>query len=152
MPSSNQAESDLKVKLTWVVVFRTVAVSLLLIVSVVRLVSNSQGADLSGADSFSFALIGGVYLVTLIYGVLLRQGLGASRRGAIAQVAGDLVLSSSLVYLTGAADSPFVFTYSLSVVAAAILLFRWGAFLTATATSLAFTVMTLAVQFDWRSC
>ena len=76
-----------------------------------------------------------VYLVTLVYGLLLRQGRGASRQGAIAQVVGDVILASSLVYLTGAADSPFVFTYSLAVVAAAILLFRWGAMLTATATA-----------------
>ena len=147
MRSSNPAESDLKVKLTWVVVFRTVAISLLLIVSVVRLVSNPQGGDLSSADSLSFALIGAVYLLTIVYGVLLRQGRGVNRQGAIAQVVGDVVLASSLVYLTGAADSPFVFTYLLAVVAAAILLFRWGAVLTATATSLAFTLMSLAVQF-----
>jgi two-component system sensor histidine kinase PilS (NtrC family) len=147
VPSSNAIERELKVKLTWVVVFRTVAISLLLIVSVVRLLSSPQTTELSPVDSFSFALIGGVYLLTLIYGVLLRQGLGVSLQGARAQVVGDVILSSSLVYLTGAADSPFVFTYSLAVVAAAILLFRRGAFVTATATSIAFTVMSLAVHW-----
>jgi two-component system sensor histidine kinase PilS (NtrC family) len=145
--SSNPDQSDLKVKLTWVVVFRTVAISLLLVVSVLRLVSNPQPGELSPADSLSFALIAGVYLVTLVYGLLLRKGLGASRRAATAQVVGDIVLASSLVYLTGAAESPFVFTYSLAVVGAAILLFRRGAFLTAAASSGAFIVMSVAVQF-----
>ncbi len=145
--SKSAVESDLKVKLTWVVVFRTVAISLLLIVSVVRIWSGPQGSELSSADSLSFVLIGGVYLVTLLYGVLLRQGLGATRRGAWAQVLGDIILATSLVYLTGAADSPFVFTYSLAVVAAAILLFRRGAFVTAGATALVFTGVSLAVQY-----
>ena len=135
MQSSNPDQNDLKVKLTWVVVFRTVAISLLLVVSVLRLVSDPQPGDLSPADSLPFALIAGVYLVTLVYGVLLRQGLGASRRAATAQVVGDIILASSLVYLTGAADSPFIFTYSLAVVGAAILLLRRGAFLTAAASS-----------------
>lgn len=147
MQSSNPDQAELKVKLTWVVVFRTVAISLLLVVSVLRLVSEPQPGELSSVDSLSFALIAGVYLVTLVYGLLLRKGLGASRRAATAQVVGDIILASSLVYLTGAADSPFVFTYSLAVVGAAILLFRKGAFLTATATSGAFTVLSLAVQF-----
>ena len=146
MQSSNPSESDLKVKLTWVVVFRAVAISLLLVVSAVRLLSNQRAEELSIADSLSFALIGGVYAVTLIYGVLLRQGRGASKQGAFAQVLGDVILASALVYLTGAADSPFVFTYSLAVVGAAILLLRRGAFLTATATSIVFTLMSLAVQ------
>ena len=147
VPSSNPDQADLKVKLTWVVVFRTIAISLLLIVSVLRLVSDPQPGELSRADSLSFALIAVVYLVTLVYGVLLRKGLGASRRAATAQVVGDLILASSLVYLTGAADSPFVFTYSLAVVGAAILLFRKGAFLTAAAGSGAFALLSLAVQF-----
>ncbi len=144
MLSSNPDQQDLKVKLTWVVVFRTVAISLLLIVSVLRLVS--EPGEFSTADSLSFALIAGVYLVTLVYGLLLRKGLGVSRRAAAAQVVGDIILASSLVYLTGAADSPFVFTYSLAVVGAAILLFRKGAFLTAAASSGAFSVLSLAVH------
>ena len=147
MQSSNPDHNDLKVKLTWVVVFRTIAISLLLVVSVLRLVSNPQPGDLSSADSISFALIAGVYLVTLIYGLLLRKGLGVTRRAATAQVVGDITLASSLVYLTGGADSPFVFTYSLAVVGAAILLFRRGAFLTAAASSGAFVALSLAVQF-----
>ncbi len=149
MQSSNPDHSELKIKLTWVVVFRTIAISLLLIVSVFRVVSDPQPGELSPADSLSFALIAGVYLVTLVYGLLLRQGLGASRRAATAQVVGDIVLASSLVYLTGAAESPFVFTYSLAVVGAAILLFRKGAFLTAAVSSGAFIALSLAVQTGW---
>ena len=111
------------------VVFRTVATSLFLAVSVGRLVSGSQASDLSREDSLGFAIIAGVYLVTLVYGLLLRKGLGASRKAAAAQIFGDIVLASTLVYLTGGADSPFVFTYSLTVVGAAILLpWLWFAF------------------------
>ena len=148
MPSSNPDQSDLKVKLTWVVVFRTVAISLLLVVSVFRLISDPHPAALTAVDSLSFALIAGVYLITLVYGLMLRQGLGASRKGAMAQVVGDIVLATAIVYLTGATESPFVFTYSLAVVASAILLFRRGAFLTALASSGAFAALSLSVQFE----
>jgi two-component system sensor histidine kinase PilS (NtrC family) len=113
-------------------------------VIVVRLRTEPPG-DLSREDAFSFAFIGAVYVLTLMYGLILRRrriGNGA----AYVQVIGDVLLASCLVYLTGGPESPFVFTYSLSVVAASILLYQRGAFFAATASSVAYTVSTLLIR------
>jgi two-component system, NtrC family, sensor histidine kinase PilS len=137
--------SNLRLKLTWLTVFRTVATTLLLAAIVARLASNSPVEDLSRADSLSLLLIGLVYLLTLVYGLVLRSGwAGAST--AYAQVMGDVVLASCLVYLTGGVESPFTFTYSIAVVAASILLFQRGALIAAGASTLAFATLTFAIQ------
>src|SRR5687767_1915541 len=94
---------ELKLKLTWLTVFRTVATSLLLLAIAARLWSETP-ADLSPADTFSFVLIGVVYLLTLVYGLLIRRGL-AGRGAAYAQIVGDVLLASCLVYLTGGSES-----------------------------------------------
>ena len=61
-------------------------------------------------------------------------------------VAGRRVLATSLVYLTGGAESPFTFAYLVAVVAGAILLFQKGALVTAGASAVAFTTLVLLVQ------
>ncbi len=146
MPSSSAPpRQDLLLKLTWLTVFRTVATSLLLLAIVARLWASSPFGELSRADSLSFALIGVVYALTLGYGLFLRRGR-ASETAAYVQVLGDVVLATVLVYLTGGADSPFTFTYSIAVVAASLLLFRRGAFVAAASSSVAFVALTLLVE------
>jgi len=138
------AGSDLRLKLVWLTVFRTVATTLLLSATLVRLLSQPV-AELSREDTFFFGLIGIVYLSTLIYGLMLRRGrVGAG--AAYAQVLGDVLLASGLVYLTGGSDSPFIFAYSLGVIAAAILLYQRGALLAASASSGAFGALSLLIQ------
>ncbi len=136
--------ADLRIKLTWLAVFRVVVTSFLLIFLALRRAFAPQ-ADLSAADQFAFALIGGVYALTLGYAVALRRGI-ANRWAAYAQVLGDVVLASSVVFLTGAGESPFTFTYSVAVVAAAILLYQRGALIAAGSSALAFAAVVVSVQ------
>lgn len=152
MPSSKasavlagSSHSDLLVKLTWLTVFRTVATTLLLAVIAARLFSAPKVQELSGADSLSFLVIGVVYALTLAYGLVLRRGY-AGKAAAYVQILGDVLLSSCLVYLTGGIESPFTFTYSIAVVAASILLYQRGALIAASASSLAFATLSLAIQ------
>lgn len=144
--STVPAESELRVKLTWLTVFRTVAISLLLVVLAGRLLSSQRPEELTRTDSLFFFVIGAVYVLTLVYGFALRRRTGGTVV-AYAQVFGDVALASCLAWLTGGHDSPFLFTYSLAVVAAAILLFRKGALLAATATTLAFAGMMGLVEW-----
>ena len=138
------AGSDLRLKLVWLTVFRTVATTLLLSATLVRLLSQPL-SELSREDTFFFGLIAIVYFSTLIYGLMLRRGrVGAG--AAYAQVLGDVLLASGLVYLTGGSDSPFIFAYSLGVIAAAILLYQQGALLAASASSAAFGALSLLIQ------
>jgi two-component system sensor histidine kinase PilS (NtrC family) len=126
-------EPELRVRLTWLSVFRTVATSLLLGVFALRLLA-APPRELSFNDSLAFTVIGLVYVLTLIYGLWLRRGK-VGRSAAVVQVAGDVLIASGLVSVTGGADSPFSFTYSLAVIAASILLSQRGAFVTAAACS-----------------
>lgn len=134
MPAPLPGEPELRVRLTWLSVFRTVATSLLLAVFALRLLASSPTRELSREDSLSFLGIGLVYVLTLIYGLWLRKGR-VGRAAAVVQVVGDILIASGLVAATGAADSPFSITYSLAVIAASILLSQRGAFITAAACS-----------------
>jgi two-component system sensor histidine kinase PilS (NtrC family) len=127
-------EPELRVRLTWLSVFRAVATSLLLTVFALRLLASSPTSDLSRQDKLAFLGIGLIYVLTLIYGLWLRRGRVGSV-AAIVQVAGDVLIASGLVAATGGADSPLAFTYSLAVIAASILLSQRGAFVTAAACS-----------------
>ncbi|MBF5044735.1 PAS domain-containing protein [Aggregicoccus sp. 17bor-14] len=104
--------------------------------------------DLTREELLAFALLGAVYVLTLVYGLLLRQGRGG-KFSAYAQVVGDVALATGLVYVTGCADSPFIFTYSLAVVAASILLFERGARTAAALSSVAYVAMVLLAQAGW---
>ncbi|XXF81655.1 ATP-binding protein [Myxococcaceae bacterium GXIMD 01537] len=126
-------------RLTWLSIFRTVATSLLLGVFALRLLTGPT-RDLSREESLSFAIIGAVYSLTLIYGVWLRRG-PVGTLAAVVQVSGDVLIATSLVFITGGPESPFTFTYSLAVVTASILLSQRGALVTAAVCSISYGVL-----------
>ena len=80
--------TDLRLKLMWLSIFRMVATTLMLAVLAVRLFA-SPPSELSGEDSFSFLLIGTVYVVSLVYAVWLRRG-EARAAAAWVQLLGDV--------------------------------------------------------------
>lgn len=127
-------EPELRVRLTWLSVFRTIATSLLLGIFALRLLASSPTRELSREDYLAFLGIGLVYVLSLVYGLWLRKGR-VGRTAAVVQVVGDILIASGLVSATGGADSPFSITYSLAVIAASILLSQRGAFVTAAACS-----------------
>ena len=102
----------------------------------------------SRVDTLSFAVIGLVYVFTLVYGLMLRGGR-VDRVAAVVQVAGDLVIASVLVFLTGVGDSPFTFTYLLAVISASILLDGRGALVSAAVGALAYASLLVAVKYGW---
>src|SRR5690242_18020349 len=72
------------------------------------------------------AVIAGQYVATVVFGFLLRTGIAPKRVGR-PMLAGDLVLTSALVIATGGAQSPYIFLYALTIVAAGALSQRRGA-------------------------
>ncbi|PTL78637.1 PAS domain-containing sensor histidine kinase [Vitiosangium sp. GDMCC 1.1324] len=127
--------------------FRTVAVSLSLVAVAARLLLQPL-EEPSRVDTLSFAVIGLIYLSTLVYGLMLRGGR-ADRVAAVVQVVGDLLIASVLVFLTGVGDSPFTFLYLLAVIGASILLDGMGALLAAGASALAYASLLVAVKLRW---
>lgn len=119
--SSDGNAADLRVRLTWLTLFRAGASALLLIMLGVRFLTRPSPEPLSVTDLASFGLIGTVFALTLVTALLLRRGT-ANVAVAWAQVAFDLVLASSVTWLTGRLESPLSFVYSLAIIGAAMLL------------------------------
>jgi two-component system sensor histidine kinase PilS (NtrC family) len=136
---------DLRRKLVWLTAFRTVTTTLLLGAFGIRLLSQPATEELVGQNVVPFVLIGLVYLVTLIFGLILRGGrIGQS--AAYIQVLGDILLASSLVYITGGTESPFTFTYSMAVIASSILFNSPAPFIAAAMSSAAFISLSMLIR------
>ncbi|GMU09718.1 ATP-binding protein [Corallococcus caeni] len=128
----------------WLVLFRTVAASLSLVVTVARLLTQ-PAQEPSRADSLSFAVIAGAYVLTVVTGLRLRRGT-AGRLDATVTVVGDVLIATGLVYLSGGADSPLTFLYSLAVIGAAVVLDWRGALVAAAVSTFAFTMLLLITR------
>ena len=139
------AGSSLRPRLVWVTAFRTAAATLLLAVYGVRLLSRPSAEALAGEDLLSLWLVGSIYAVVLVQARFLRNSK-PGLRSALVHVAGDVAISTVLVFLTGGPESPFTFAYLLSVVGAAILLGQWGALVAAAACSASFLVLVGAIS------
>jgi two-component system sensor histidine kinase PilS (NtrC family) len=125
--------------------FRIVATTLMLGVLAVRLMHRQQLAELGLEDTLSFAVLGGAYVINLVHGILLRLGW-TGRAAAYIQVAGDVAIATSLVYLTGGVESPFTVVYALAVVSASALLSGPGVLVTTVSSALALVVLGVCIN------
>ncbi|MBI2567253.1 MAG: PAS domain-containing protein [Candidatus Schekmanbacteria bacterium] len=96
---------------------------------------------------FPFTLIGSIYAATIIYALTLAairstRGLVAL---AYAQIFGDLGFVTLAVFGTGGIDSPFSFLYIISVITAAMILYRPGAIITAAISSVLYGSLLVAL-------
>lgn len=146
-PVAVGAQPLLQRKLEWLTLFRTIAITLLFALAFVQWWSSPTDEAEWHNDSFFYLVVAAVYVSTLIYGLVLRWRLDGERL-AYAQVLGDVILASCLVFLTGGIQSPFTFTYSVAVVAAAILLGQRGAFVAAMAAAVAFVSLSVAIWLE----
>jgi len=92
-----------------------------------------------------YGIIASIYLGSLISIWFLRsrrflQGI------AHAQIAGDIIAASGLVYLTGGAESIFTILYPLAIVNGAIGLSRRGAILAAVLSALSFILLAVGME------
>lgn len=144
MPSSSSAvararadEAErLRARLVWLVLFRTVAASLSLVITVGRLLLQPL-EEPSRADTLSLSVIVAAYISTVVVGIRLRREQ-AGRLDAWVQVLGDVAIATGLVYLSGGSDSPLTFLYSLAVIGAAVVLDWRGALWVAGAAAVCF--------------
>src|SRR5712692_4190693 len=133
------------VKLIWLTAFRTVTTTLLLSAFAGRLLSQPATEELVRQNTVPFVLIGLVYLLTVIFGLIMRGGK-VGKGAAHFQVLGDILLASSLVYITGGTESPFTFTYSMAVIASSILFNSPAPFIAAAMSSAAFASMAMLIR------
>ncbi|QSQ27950.1 PAS domain-containing protein [Pyxidicoccus parkwayensis] len=123
------------------VLFRTVAASLSLVITVARLLLQPV-QEPSRTDTLSLAVIIAAYVSTVVVGLRLRWGR-AGPLDAWVQVVGDIVIATGLVYLSGGADSPLTFLYSLAVIGAAVVLDWRGALWVALVSGLCFSALVM---------
>lgn len=146
LSSLDEASRSTYRKLVWLTFLRLLVVTVLL--GATAVLTFTERDSLSGpvqARLYGLALV--VYLATAIYLGLLR--LGSVRLVpalSYAQIVGDVLMATYLVWLTGGNESIFSFLFSLAVIDAAILLSRRGAFVAAVLASVAYGGLIAAMQ------
>jgi len=116
---------DIHRRVVYLMLFRLVLISLVLGMTLVLAVLSDIDL-LTPASLALFAIIGGTYLLTIVYAVSLRRGADPIRLADI-QVGMDLVITSLLIHFTGGAQSAYTFFFPLSIIGAATVRFRAGA-------------------------
>jgi two-component system sensor histidine kinase PilS (NtrC family) len=111
-------------KLVWLNLFRVVTVTVLL--GGTAAVSWQTRGEAEQALAPLYAVIIATYAFSIGFAVALRRR-AALVSVAYGQIALDVVIASSIVSVTGGAESVFLFMFSLVVVNGAILLYRSGA-------------------------
>jgi len=82
-----------------------------------------------------YLLCGTTFFITIIYAILLHR-ISHLQAFCHAQIGVDVLLTTALIYATGGISSAFSFIYFLPIFTAAILLYRWGAYMTASLSSI----------------
>ena len=137
------AARERRTRLTYLLFFRVVVVSLLLAARLVE--------DITAPDGFALGFSPGLGLVVLAYASAIAFSLSLRRaetsaaidRIAAVQIVLDLLCATLLVHLTGGIESQLAFTY-LIIVAGAGLLFPRGTIWTAAAAALLYSALLVA--------
>jgi len=124
IPTPAPPASDLARRVTRLLLLRTLVISVVLGLSMWILATGDQVPQ--SAIWLQSGIIAMTYATSIVFGVLLRRGF-AARRVARPMQAADLAVTSLLVYSTGGAESPYVFLFALSIVAAGAVSYRGGA-------------------------
>jgi two-component system sensor histidine kinase PilS (NtrC family) len=144
IPAAATAASELDRRLTYLMVGRTLVISVVLGLNVWLLLRND--VPTSGVAWLLSGLIAATYLITIISGILLRRGVAADKL-VWPQLAADLAVTSVLVLVTGGAQSAYAFFFALSVVAAGALAYTRGVVIVGLAS---LVLMVLVALLAWR--
>lgn len=125
-PASVQTDEPVVTRLKWLLVFRGLVVSVLLVSSVLVRASTEEALFARAALEL-YVVAGAAYGSILLGALVLRARASLAAAVAYSQLIADAMIASALVWLTGGAESVFVFIYSLSVLNAAIVLGRRAA-------------------------
>lgn len=136
-------DRDLLFKLKVLMALRVVVITLFLgtvIIFQIKTRDSSSPLPIS-------VLIAVTYFLTLVYALLLNR-VKQLRLFCYLQIAGDLLIETGIVHLTGGVESVFSFFYFFSIISAAIILYRPGSY---TAASMASIFYGLLGNLELRS-
>jgi two-component system sensor histidine kinase PilS (NtrC family) len=135
---------QIETRLIWLMVLRVLVVTILLGLAVATEVIARPQTPVHPL----YFLIALTYFFTLLY-ALAWPFTGAYRRQMVyVQILGDLAIVSSVVYFTGGVESNFSRLYFISIIAAAIMLYRRGGLATAGAASLMYAAVLELVHWQ----
>src|SRR5438105_7411621 len=142
-PQRSANGADLYSKLVLLTGLRLLVGTALLVATAVLTLGSESFAG--GVESYLYAIIGALYVASLVSVLLLRRRLFL-RGLAHVHIFADLVAATGLVYLTGGVESIFTILYPLAIVNAAIGLGRRGAVIGAVGASVAFCSLTFGME------
>jgi two-component system sensor histidine kinase PilS (NtrC family) len=129
-----ERELEVRRRLKWAMALRIVIVTFLLGATI--FIHLGRGTPFLAASLMALYLLSAVaYLVTLISALILRFLRKRIIGFAYTQIFWEVIFVTALIYITGGQDSIFSFLYLLTIIMAAILCYRRGAFLAASASS-----------------
>jgi len=134
------ADEPVATRLKWLLVFRVVVVTVLLVSSMLVRASTDEALFARAAVAL-YVVAGAAYSSILFGALLLRAKPTLAPAVAYSQLFADALIASALVWLTGGAESVFVFIYSLSVLNAAVVLGRRAALVLAGGSALLFAAV-----------
>jgi len=123
-------------KIKWLMLLRLLFATFLLVATVV-VHARAYPTFLNTSLPSLYLLTGGIYFLTLCYALLL----GRIRQYvffAYVQLLSDVFFVTALIYVTGGIESIFSFMYILTIINAAIMLYRRGGLLIASASSICY--------------
>jgi len=136
-------KTGLRRNVAWLILIRAVISTMLL--------GSATFAEIRQPGSFQidpfFSLIGLTYALTIGYALTLRF-VERHRWLVDVQLAGDALIVSAFIYVTGGIGSLFTSLYVLPIVAASSLQFRRGGLLVATLSAVLFVGLVLAQYFS----
>ena len=116
------APPDRRRRLTYLMLYRVVLISLVL--GATTLLYLLGDVDPGRASTLGlYGIIGVTYLLTLVYALWLRSGRAIAPLTTF-QLAGDLVIATVLMHMTGGAQSAYTFFFPLTVIGAAVVASR----------------------------
>src|SRR5260370_29628988 len=121
-------DTDLRRRVAWLIAIRAIIGTILLGTATLARIT---APELFPGDPF-FLLIGLTYALTIAYAVTLRFVDDRHRWLVDVQLAGDALLVSAFIYVTGGITSYFTSLYVLPIVAGSTVQFRRGGLLVAT--------------------
>jgi two-component system sensor histidine kinase PilS (NtrC family) len=118
---------------------RVFLVSLLLGASILIQIKQTR-TYFGDIQTFHYFLIATIYFTTFVYVVFLRLKKHLIKLAYI-QLLLDTVLTTTIVYATGGAESIFSFLYFLAIISASIILYRKGGLIVASSSSILYSLL-----------
>src|SRR5208283_4095325 len=114
-------------------------------------VQSARNADLLSAHFHPLYIFSCILLLFTIFGAVSVERVRRLVHFAWVQIIFDLGAVTVLVYMTGGIESSFSFLYMLVIISSALLLYRRGSLLTASACALIYGLLLDLQYFGWIS-